>query len=68
MFSPSTPVSSAGRRADKTGPLVAVVPSGPNWTPPPTIPIKKMTRHDKPKQVRKHMCSAGTLSCSFNFA
>jgi hypothetical protein len=22
-------------------PLVAAVPSGPNWTPPPTIPIKK---------------------------
>jgi hypothetical protein len=21
--------------------LVAAVPSGPNWTPPPTIPIKK---------------------------
>jgi hypothetical protein len=22
-------------------PLVAVVPSGPNWTPPSTVPIKK---------------------------
>jgi hypothetical protein len=22
--------------------LVAAVPSGPNWTPPPTIPIKKI--------------------------
>jgi hypothetical protein len=25
------------------GLLVALVPSGPNWTPPPTIPIKKNT-------------------------
>jgi hypothetical protein len=23
-------------------PFVAAVPSGPNWTPPPTIPIKKI--------------------------
>jgi hypothetical protein len=24
---------------------VAAVPSGPNWTPPPTIKIKKKTNH-----------------------
>jgi hypothetical protein len=26
---------------------VAVVPSGPNWTPPPTIPIKKKLEDTK---------------------
>jgi hypothetical protein len=25
---------------------VAAVPSGPNWTPPPTIPIKKLKNSD----------------------
>jgi hypothetical protein len=26
--------------------LVAAVPSGPNWTPPPTTPIKKNSHSD----------------------
>jgi hypothetical protein len=29
--------------AGTTGLLETAVPSGPNWTPPPTIPIKKTT-------------------------
>jgi hypothetical protein len=47
-FSPSTSVSPANHHSTNfsniiinRGWLVAVVPSGPNWTPPPTIPIKK---------------------------
>jgi hypothetical protein len=47
--SPSTSVSSASHHSTKFSiiiitrgwhnrPLVAVVPNGPNWTPPPTIP------------------------------
>jgi hypothetical protein len=38
---PPIPPSSYLPRAGTVGLLVAAVPSGPNWTPPPTIPIKK---------------------------
>jgi hypothetical protein len=38
---PSISASSESPGADKIGLLVAAVPSGPNWTPPPNIPIKK---------------------------
>jgi hypothetical protein len=31
--------------AGTMGLLVAAVPSGPNWTPPPTIPIKKIKKN-----------------------
>jgi hypothetical protein len=31
---------------------VAVVPSGPNWTLPPTIPIKKSILRDFPRKWR----------------
>jgi hypothetical protein len=51
-FPPSTSVSLANHstnfsiiiitRGWHKRPLVAAVPSGPNWTPPPTIPIKKI--------------------------
>jgi hypothetical protein len=48
-LSPSTSVSPANHstnfsiitRGWHNRPLVAAVPSGPNWTPPPTIPSKK---------------------------
>jgi hypothetical protein len=33
--------SSYSPGAGTIGLLVSAVPSGPNWTPPPTIPIKK---------------------------
>jgi hypothetical protein len=43
IISPISPSSySAG--AGTIGLLVAAVPSGTNWTPPPTIPIKKLIR------------------------
>jgi hypothetical protein len=38
IISPISP-SSESSGADTIGLLVAAVPSGPNWTPPPTIPI-----------------------------
>jgi hypothetical protein len=64
-FSPSTSVSPANHstnfsiiittRGWHNRPLVATVPCGPNWTPPPTIPIKKKSingnRHCSP-QIR----------------
>jgi hypothetical protein len=34
--------SSLSPGASRIGLLVAAVPSGPNWTPPPTMPIKKL--------------------------
>jgi hypothetical protein len=44
------PVSSLG--AGIIGLLVAAVPSGPNWTPPPTIPIKRKLKFSMSKLNR----------------
>jgi hypothetical protein len=38
--------SSQSPRVGTIGLLVAAVPSGPNWTPPPTKPIKKKVLND----------------------
>jgi hypothetical protein len=64
-FSPSTSVYPANgstnlfiiifTRVGTVGLLVAVVPSGPNWTPPPIIPIIFFTHHTMPIKY-----SAGT--------
>jgi hypothetical protein len=46
IIAPISP-SSKSPGAGTIGLLVAAVPSGPNWTPPPTIPIKKLYNSEK---------------------
>jgi hypothetical protein len=46
IIPPISPLSWS-RGAGTIGLLVAAVPSGPNWTPHPTIPIKKLINCDR---------------------
>jgi hypothetical protein len=45
QFSTNFSIIIITRGAGTIGLLVAAVPSVPNWTPPPTIQIKKLIKH-----------------------
>jgi hypothetical protein len=52
--------------------LVAAVPSGLNWTPPPTIPIKKFKKHKKFKifscEIEYTLLLEANVSCHLSLS